>query len=248
MLIYIYDGSFEGLLTSIYEVYYQRQNPYKILTPKGLQLSFVDEYINIKTDSVKSAKVYDSIENKLSTETLQTLYNVFLSNESDMEMIILEYLQLGFRIGNRINLLMSDDRVMRVNKINYRVGNEVHKMMGFIRFRLIEGNIYYAPIEPDHNIVELLAPHFTERMSDVKWIIHDVKRKLAVVYNLREWILVQEAADIIPGLDKMDSKYQKLWKVFFDSISISNRTNPKLQKRFMPVRYWKHLTEKYVEN
>ncbi|MFW6294603.1 MAG: DUF4130 domain-containing protein, partial [Halanaerobium sp.] len=35
-----------------------------------------------------------------------------------------------------------------------------------------------------------------------------------------------------------------LWKSFFSAVSIKNRLNPKLQRQFMPKKYWKYLIEK----
>ena len=40
-----------------------------------------------------------------------------------------------------------------------------------------------------------------------------------------------------------ERQYQKLWKQYFETIAIRERTNPRCQKTLMPVRYWKHLTE-----
>ena len=37
--------------------------------------------------------------------------------------------------------------------------------------------------------------------------------------------------------------YEELWKEYFNNMAIESRKNPKAQKRSMPVRYWKHLTE-----
>lgn len=244
MVVYIYDGSFSGFLTAIHEIYYRNEKPNKILSYEGLQFSIIDKYINIETDMNKSIKVYSSIENKISPEALEMVYNVFLSDENDMESIIFEYLKLGWKIGGKIIFHLSDERVLKVNKINQRVQHEVHKMTGFVRFGLIQENIYYAPVQPDNNIIELLAPHFAERFPDQYWIIHDVKRNLAVIYNCKEWILIHDALENIPDTDSRDIDYQRLWKGFFNSISISNRTNPKLQKSLMPKRYWRYLTEK----
>lgn len=147
-------------------------------------------------------------------------------------------------MGGRVNLHLSDDRVLRVNKIYLRVAHEVHIMMGFVRFKLVEGGIYYAPISPDNNIIELLAPHFSERLADQNWIIHDVKRGLAVLYNKKEWIITDFDQDENVCLDGTEEKYRNLWKEFFNTIGIASRVNPKLHKQLMPRRYWKYMTEK----
>lgn len=244
MLVYVYDGSFEGLLSGIFEAYYRKQQPERVEAKMCLQYGLLDEYVYIDTDESKFSRVYESIRDKISAEALEWAYHVFLSGDLQSGTYIYEYLKLGWSMGHRVNLHLSDDRVLRIYKIYLRVGLEVHRMKGFVRFKLVKGGIYYASIAPDNNIIELLAPHFSERLADQNWIIHDVKRELAVLYNKKEWLITDFAGSADINLDSMEEEYQQLWKGFFDTIGIASRVNPRLQKQLMPKRYWKHMTEK----
>mgnify|MGYP002569755837 CR=1 FL=1 len=40
-----------------------------------------------------------------------------------------------------------------------------------------------------------------------------------------------------------ERRFQLLWKSYFRALAIPQRTNERLQRRMMPRRYWKHLTE-----
>ncbi|HHV97404.1 MAG TPA: DNA metabolism protein [Clostridiaceae bacterium] len=245
MVCYTYDGSFEGLLTAIYEAYYRKEKPVKILQEENLQPSMLYTYIHIATDIEKSQKVYNSIMEKISEDALDNIYHVFLADrEYERGTIIYNYLRLGWKIGRNIDLHLSDDRVMKVLKIRQRVEREVHRMMGFVRFSLVGGNIYYAPIEPDNNILPLIAPHFAERLSDQKWIIHDKARELAALYNTRDWLIVEADLGKIPIIDAGEKHYRDLWKEFYNSVAIKERYNLSLHKKLLPVRYWRNLTEK----
>lgn len=244
MNIIVYDGSFDGLLTAIYNIYYYPLKPQKITTSVNLQQSLLDDYYYMETDLEKARKVYLSIK-KISPETLENAYCVYLSNSIDSGIIILEYIKLGFQVGARVNEMLADDRVLNVTKICQKVMLEKHRFCGFVRFRLLEGGIYYASIEPDNNIVELLAPHFADRFAMQKWMIHDTKRNLAAVYNLQDWYVTEFDFDGIPALDKEQLRYEELWKTFYDNIAIAARVNPKLQKGLMPKRYWKNILEKW---
>ena len=246
MLIYVYDGTFEGLLTAVFEAYYRKQQPEGIEAQMSLQYGLLNEYVYIDTDEGKFSRVYESIRTKISSEALEWAYHVFLSGDFQAGTTIYEYLKLGWSMGSRVNLHLSDDRVLRVYKIYLRVAHEAHIMMGFVRFKLVEGGIYYAPISPDSNIIELLAPHFSERLADQNWIIHDAKRNIAVLYNKMEWIVTDFTAGEDIRLDSVEKGYQQLWKEFFNTIGIASRVNPKLQKQLMPKRYWKYMTEKMV--
>ena len=40
-----------------------------------------------------------------------------------------------------------------------------------------------------------------------------------------------------------ESRSRILWKTFHRTVAIENRRNTRLQRQFMPARYWTHLTE-----
>ncbi|ERI94799.1 putative DNA metabolism protein [Clostridiales bacterium oral taxon 876 str. F0540] len=244
MVCYVFDGTFEGLLTSIYEAYYNHIKPEEIIPDWQFQPSLIKKPISIKTDAEKSLKVHNAIKNKISAAALENIYYVFLSELEGSCTIILNYIKLGFKLGNEIDLHLHNDTVLAIHKIRRKVTYETHRMLGFVRFKCIN-NIYYSQIEPDHNILCLLAEHFASRLQNELWIIHDLKRGLALIYNKREWYITSLSKE--SGEDIFNSGenglYEELWKDFFRSIAINDRINPRLQKRMMPSRYWKHLTE-----
>ena len=45
-------------------------------------------------------------------------------------------------------------------------------------------------------------------------------------------------------LDEGEDFYQKLWCSYFKHINIEERKNLKLQRQFMPKRFWRYLPEK----
>lgn len=245
MLTYVYDGSFEGLLTAIYEAYYRRKEPSAIMSEQGLQQDLLMRYVHIETDPAKSDRVYTSIWCNISTTALKNVYHTFLSEDPEAGTMIYRYLRLGWKMGSRVDLHLSDETVFKIMDINRRLEFEVHRLMGFVRFRQVEGGIYYSAISPDNNVVELLAPHFAERLSDQQWIIHDVKRKLAALYNRKTWIMSEFTAGDIPADTAEETQYARLWKQFFKTLAIPSHTNPKLQRQLMPRRYWEHLVEKW---
>jgi probable DNA metabolism protein len=107
----------------------------------------------------------------------------------------------------------------------------------------VRKSILYAPIEPDNDIVEFLAPHFVDRLKEEVFIIHDKKRNKAVVYANNDWYITDFADDGFLSKTKEEEGYRRLWRLYFDTIAIRERTNPACQKRFMPVRYWSNLVE-----
>lgn len=244
MLIYLYDGSFTGLLTAIYEAYYRGERPEQILSQEeSKQGNLFARYVEVPTDPAKADRVSLAVEQKISPKALRQIYYTYLSEIPEAGTWIYRYLDLGWQVGKKLNLHLHDERVRRILEISRKVGQEKHRMLGFVRFRQIQDRLYYAPIEPDYNILVLIAPHFSRRFADQNWIIHDLKRRWAAVFNQKQWFLTE--ADFPPlKTTAQEAQYQRLWQEYFDSIAIQARTNLELQRRFLPRRYWKHLIEK----
>lgn len=243
MIIYTYDGSFDGLLTCIYESYYRRQVPNKIVFDSK-QENFLVHKVNIKTDNEKSSKVYNSIRSKISNSALKNVFYAFLSEVEEVEILIYRYLRLGWKIGRTVDQKLSDDRVLAIHNLRKKVSSESHALLGLARFQALKGDIYYCKLEPKYNIVGLLAKHFSKRLGDQYWVIHDVKRGLGVFYNKYKWIIKDISMRDDFQFDEKEQIYQELWKQYFKNIAIKNRVNSKLQKKNMPMRYWKYLVEK----
>ena len=186
MFRYIYDGSFDGFLSVVYACYYDRI-PESIDREDSYTFDMIYKDKLIETDIVKSNKVSKSILEKISKDALIHVYQAFLSGVQGIELILFKYIQLGFKLGSKVNDFLTDDIVNEVQKYSRKVAFEAHRFLGLIRFQEFKG-ILYAAIEPTYNILELIANHFKERLTNEKWIIHDVKRKTGIVYENHEWI------------------------------------------------------------
>lgn len=244
MIEFIYDGSFEGLFTSIFYAYpckeecsIKKQNEY---IP-----SLINETKEITTEDDKFKRVYNSIIQKLDTHVLKNIYYLYLSEISGVEDIILNYLKLCYKYGVSINLAKNNDTIILVDKYYRRVSLEAHRFTGFVRFKEIAPLSFYASIEPVHNILPILISHFTKRFSDQNFIIHDLKRESAIMYDKKNAIitdLTKAEGYLFSNLNN-DITFENLWKIFYDSINIEERKNHKLRAQHMPKRYWNHLTE-----
>ncbi|MEA4849090.1 MAG: TIGR03915 family putative DNA repair protein [Clostridiaceae bacterium] len=243
MLYYIYDGTFEGLLTAIYDAYYGRDFPEQIVPKDNFTDNFLINKVYIRTDAEKSKKVHAAIIEKISKYAMSNIMYAYLSEYENAGIYILDYLRLGFKAGGIVDSYLSDDRVHNIHRLVTKVTRERHLLEGIIRFRLLRNNIYYAPIEPQYNTICLLGKHFAGRMSDQVFVIHDVKRNYGVFYDKTKWFMsdIKIKEDIV--FHENELFYQELWKQYFDGITIKSRINPKLQSSFMPKKYWRYLIE-----
>ncbi|MCW2278346.1 TIGR03915 family putative DNA repair protein [Heliophilum fasciatum] len=251
MLQYRYDGSFEGLLTAVFEAYRRREFPEQICSEEEASLGLFTEPVVITTDPAKAERVYRSIGERISPQALHHVTYAFLSELPGREDAVLGYLRLGWQVGSAVDACLTEDAVAEVHRLSAKVRHERHRLLGLIRFRLLPGDVYYAPVSPDHQVVALLAPHFAERLADQRWVIHDLKRGLAVMYTARKWIVTDIGGTPWGGADlsvqvvaEDEALFQQLWQGYFTNIAVEGRTNRKLQRRCMPKRYWPYLIEK----
>ena len=242
MIDYLYDGTFEGILTCIYHHYYTEKAS-GIFHRDSYQSTLLGGYMEVETDQMKAVTVYEAIERKISSYDLRRIYKAYLSNDPDKEPKILRYIVLGFREGAKISMLHGNQTVFDIQSIEKKIEVEKERMLQFVRFSVMENNVLYARIEPDNDVVELIAGHFCDRFKNEPFIIHDVKRGKALIAYRKKWYISQFDEEDIPEFSADEHDYRRLWKNYFENIAIRERTNPRCQKNFMPVRYWKHLTE-----
>lgn len=242
MVDYLYDGTFEGLLTCVYHHYYTEKAS-GIFTKDEYQSTMLGGFMEIKTEAEKAVLVYEAIEKKISSYDLQRVYKVFLSNAEQKECKILNYIRLGFVKGASVSLLHGDPIVYAVQEAEKKVNNEIHRLKGLVRFSELANGILYSIIEPDHDVVEFLAPHFCDRFKNAPFLIQDKRRGKALVAYQRQWYIRALGKTELATFSKEEADYRELWKQYFKNMAIKERINPRCQKNMMPVRYWKHLTE-----
>jgi probable DNA metabolism protein len=240
-MVYLHDGTFNGLLTCIYEHYYTKKVS-GIYCEDIYEMELLEEELYIPTDDVKAKKVYYAIWNKISDEAMMNVYYTFLSNDYRKDYYILKYLELGFKMGYKIDNDHTNKDVINVHKLSTQVSKERHRLLGILRFQEV-GHGLYAPVTPDNDVIELLAEHFVDRLKNEQFIIHDKKRKKAVIYNKKEWIVADFDLQEEILISKKEKKFQEMWKGYFEHISIKERKNLRLQRQFVPTRYRKNMVE-----
>jgi len=161
--------------------------------------------------------------------------------------MLLKYIVLGFKYGPGIRLLHGNQIVFDVQQTEKKVTFEANRLAGLVRFTVLKGGVLYSPIEPDHDVCELLAKHFCDRFKHDPFIIHDKKRSKALIAAGGDFYISDFDTGCLPESEGDENEYRTLWKKYFETIAIRERVNPRCQKNFMPVRYWKNLTEMTCE-
>ena len=241
--VYLYDGTFSSLMTLISMLLNLKNNPSNIRNKYEYLPNLLDNVIDL--DLTNELDKMGKFRNSFSLEIIHTVYYVFLSTNENKELVIYYFLKNALKYHNEIyshrNLKCVN---MAINLSNY-VGREAHKLKGFLRFKLLKNNLYYAEVNPTNNVMEILANHFKKRLKGECFLIKDVNRKIYALYNKKDiyYFTDQEVVSLNLELDIREQEFEDLWQNFFETIAIKERENLKVQRSFMPKKYWNYILE-----
>ena len=255
MLIFIYDHTFEGLLTCIFNCFKRKVTPADICPSNRETRHMFAERLEIISDSQKANRVWNGIQKKMTKKNSQMLYHAFLAGERGIEMKILRFAKRLFNTDFNIETDYGDADVLHLRQISRKVKKEAMRMMQFVRFQRTKDGMYFSGIEPKYDVLPLIIDHFQKRFADQQWLLYDLKRNYGAYYNkstIEEVVLSSSEINRKTGqvsqniLEEGDAVYQTLWKSYFKNINIKERKNLRLQRQQMPRRFWQYLPEKQV--
>lgn len=258
MLTLIYDHSFAGFLSAVFELYAKYnygkcENQDVAIVKWGVcNTDLFAQPIEVAADNVKAERVLAKLEKLLTKGGVHKLICAFLSETESMESCLLGVIRYAIQHPQR-NVLhdYTHPHVMQLANLVKSVSRERHRMLAFVRFEKMRNGIFFARIEPDFNVLPLIVRHFRQRYQDQQWAIFDLRRGYGIYYDLSVIQLITdidlsvfEAPDSVIADD--ENAYQKMWQGYFSSVNITERKNTKLHIQQLPRRYWKYLTEKQI--
>ena len=247
MMVYIFDGTMDGLLTAVFDAFAMHEQPETLLTEGEALPLFCERTQTVHTDEEKARRVWTGLEKKLSREAMKLISVSWLSELKELNGHLFRYICKVFTAGKGIERHFADPDVLAVTNIARKVLHEQLRMKQFIRFQKAKDGTYLGVVSPDHNVLPLIIDHFQDRFNDQPWLIYDAKRhygfntfedEAAVPFNLANGKLDESV------LSSDDQLLQDLWRTYFKAICIRERMNPRKQLNDMPRRYWKYMTEK----
>lgn len=186
MNVYIYDKTFDGLLTAVFDAYFRKTFPDFLLSEGDALPLFYDELHTVVTDEEKAARVWRGLQKKVSSSALGCLTQCWLSELPDIGMVIFRYIRKAIDAPRSIETNFGDPDVLLLAQIWKKVDGERMHLMQFVRFQKAADGTFFAAFEPQYNALPLTIQHFKDRFADQKWIIYDMKRRYGFYYDLQE--------------------------------------------------------------
>lgn len=151
--------------------------------------------------------------------------------------------RLLWRLRDEPDLMqvVSDPDVAAAAERIKNVHRAAHKMKAFVRFRETTdtaGQRWVAWFEPAHHVLEMTAPFFARRFSNMNWSIltpdgtaHWDRSALTFGPPGRE------------GDGPQEDEVEDFWRTYYASTFNPARLRTKMMQSEMPKRYWKNLPE-----
>lgn len=254
MVTYVFDGTLEGLLTAVFEFYERKPGKIQLVAAHHFQPMLLEETLEVISDDAKAKRVWDGLKKKIAADWQKRFYTAFLSEDAATFQHLFNFACYIFDNEKGAEQNFGNPSVMAISKMERSVSRERHRMKAFVRFQETADGIFYAPVEPDFNVLPLIVSFFKNRYADQRWIIYDRKRNYGLYYDLDkvEEIVLEETPKLKSGsgflsedvVQEKEELYGLLWNDYFKSTNIPARKNMKLHIRHVPKRYWKYLSEK----
>ncbi len=247
----LFDGSWKGLLTSIFEVFERKWFNARIFVEDDYQAIMFDNCFAVITDNEKAKRVYDGLHKKLDVSSFKTFFYAFFSEQQICYQHLLDMAVYVFCNQEKVFDNFGHPAILGVSQFAKNVSREAHRMKAFIRFQKFGNGTFFEVIRPDFNVLPLVANHFRSRYTDQPWIIYDEKRKFGLFYDktvIQEiafhfWERKKDTDVVVQQFDINEMKYDQLWKDYYKSTTIADRKNEKLQRQHVPMRYRQYLNE-----
>lgn len=240
-IVYVYDGSYEGLLCCIFESFARKEIPFDIQNAAAQQLSLYPS-LDIATDMAHAERVRSGIRRRISEEAYALVELGYFTCHPQREQLILDFVRLGMKYKQQTLSLLTNDTVRALQRAVGHLTGESHQLKGFVRFSVHSG-VLVAVIEPKNYVLPLLAPHFCDRYANDAFIIYDAAHGAMLAYRQGKSIITSVERFEQPEPDAAEQQFRSLWKTFYNTIGIEQRYNPRCRMGHMQKRYWKHLTE-----
>ena len=244
------DGTFDGLLTAVFESYSRRVEPTEVRPRNGRPRGLVDDIVVVATEPDKTeASSGKASKRYMTREERSLLYQAFLTGAPMVETLIYRRIRQVVP-GPHAKESGTRDPAghLAIERLSQKVRREARPHEGACPVHQGRRRSLPIPDQPAYDILPLIRRHFEKRYADQRWVIFDTVQKRGLYFDGKETAEVLSDDDILPsGIDAEradDQACRQLWKTYFAAVNITERRNPKLRLRHLPRRYWEYLPEK----
>src|SRR5690606_14036174 len=169
MVDYVFDGSFGGLLTAVFESF-ERKHPKVRLLLQGQTPIVFGEIFEIFPTPEKAGRVWKGLQKKAGDIGHKNYYKAFLSEDPVIYQHLFDYALYIFNHGEGHYMIYGEEHVMASSAMARKGDREKHRMGAFVRFQAGSVGMFFAFVAPDVNVLTLIIRHFKNRYAGQHWM------------------------------------------------------------------------------
>ena len=231
------------MLSAVFEAYEHREFPDDIVVRGLFQQRLGEKVRYVQTDIDHACRVRAGLIRTCGFRAYEAVRAVYLSDDRRKGSAIHVFVRYAMKRGAQALDDVAHPDVSDFVAINRFVYNEVRHWKEFLRFRQVEGGLYFAQCNPKASVVPLLMGWFSARFNTQDFMIYDEVHALAGISHGGSWALVKTDALEVPSDTAEERSYARAWKTFYDAIAVKESLNPDLRRQLMPKRFWGDMAE-----
>lgn len=251
MTLFIYDSSFEGLLTALFDAYSRKEFPERLVCRDEPPPLFTDSLHEVVTDQAKAGRVWKAFRSHLPHRVCNMIRHVWLSEIAGIDERLMRYMRHIVDSGYRSYDDFTDRETIELRRIATEVAHEGERLRQFIRFSKAADGSYFAPVAPKYNALLLAVEYLCDRFADQTWLVYDISRRYGYYYDQGQAseVTLEDDTHLLHGLpegmkDTAEDSFEAMWREYLTSLTIKERLNPRLQRKNMPQRFWRFMPDK----
>ncbi len=238
----VYDGSYEGFLLACFQALRRGYGSVAIM-PQGQDQLVMGRFVLVNVSEGDAKHMINWVERCMGEKAVKVSELAFRSDAEGREDSLLSFFRVGIKKGKSWDCPPWPPEVEAVVRMARFTLREFHRWRGITRFRWVaDDGLLLAEVEPNADILDLLAGHFRRRMPDTAWEIHDVRRGRKICH-LASPTRSSPPKGRLNSPEKPPVEISVLWNRYFDAVSLPERQNPQLQRSHLPLRYWRFVPE-----
>lgn len=248
--VYVCEDTITGMYSAIYDAWIESRNDEVGIELRGqMNQQLFCEYREVTEASHKAVAVEHLIQKNLGYNCYWDIYHALLSGDSRKAEAVFHVMQEARHMEDSKKVMehLTNADVAKVFELSRKVGNEAHLFIEFIRFRELQNGVLFSEITPKSRVLTCIGDHFANRFPLENWMIFDKTHKEFLVHQKQcHWVLVageELNQEMTERVSDAEAEYQRLWKGFFQSIGIKERTNPICQRTHLPIHFRRDMTE-----
>lgn len=261
-----YDGTLEGLMTSIFVAYASHCDICDIQLGKCMQPRLGQQVVAVPTDMDAALRVQRGIVRTCGNAVWRTVMTAAASDDPNTGTIIYRFVRYcldgkrtaacsrcarkttctascGRTRADGVLQEWANPKVEPVLRLERQVSNEIDKMRQFVRFQHVQNDLWFAQCNPSASVVPFVMDWFGRRFNTQRFAIYDEAHGIVGISEGGHWQLASTDEIAPPPHMSDEALMQDAWKRFYKALSIDARHNPELRRHFMPMRLWKNITE-----